>query len=188
VDAARTPLIGNGVKMKVRRVSLSIAALAVAMGISVSPTASAAGPPGGPPTTSQTWSVGGGAKSTSGGVVPLAWGVEGCVGQFRTMEVSLNVLHYGGIQQCAPSPADQTLVIDVYEVIGTGDHQSYDYVHQSSTQTVNWTASIQGTHACAGTTNTRYIMAAYGTADGIHSTPWPAWSTVWPLNCAENPW
>lgn len=141
------------------------------------------GPPGGAPTVSQKWQIGSDLTSSSSTLVPDAWaGV--CVGEFVNPQYSASnhTLHWGGEQSCT-TPMDQTLTLNLFKVVGSGDRETYSKIATGTFVGVAWQAYVQKYRNCSGTVSTRWIENAYGEADGHLSVPYPAWSSVVSAPC-----
>ncbi|BFV57645.1 hypothetical protein KCMC57_up27490 [Kitasatospora sp. CMC57] len=109
---------------------------------------------------------------------------EVCTGEFAEIQLHNNgtkdYIHYGGIQQCTPNPAQQTLTIMLFRV--TGGQPAL--VAQRSGSKVDWTLPVWGEPFCDSSRTATYQMSAQGSADGVPSNPWPvAWSQQFTLNC-----
>ena len=140
------------------------------------------GPTGPFPTTNQPW-TGGGTGGGPPGVTTSVWtGPLACRGQFRTWETDSGHMYWGGFQSCT-SVATQTLQIDLYYVVGTGDNQHTEWVHGQPAYKVDTYVNNDPVEPCHDTTRTTYIQTAYGTVNGTHMTPWPQTSTTFTTNC-----
>ena len=108
-----------------------------------------------------------------------------CWGTFANINREYNgtryYLHFGGIQQCAPSAMSQDLQIFIYRWDPTDGWEFTDSAHAASPGAN--LISAYGEPYCLNTLSTMYYMKAWGTAGGVHLSPYPAVSATTTVNC-----
>jgi len=130
-----------------------------------------------------TWTFGNLHTGSGPSTHPDAWSAESCVGYFATPQVEKDqsgraYLHFGGYQQCSPSPESQSLEIDlILNVNGEYKSEAYSGVH------VAWMVTAYGEPYCTSTFSWSYHMEAWGEVNGIWAVPTPAISANYTLPC-----
>ena len=134
-----------------------------------------------PEQTTTTWTL---PSAPSGGIVDDAQ-AEACAGYFGSTTVATDqngrqYLPWGGWQQCSPAPASQQLLIQLWRLDPDGwDLADVDSYTCASCYVLNGYTST----SCSGTQATVYYMKAYGTANGVNLSPYPASSASSVANC-----
>lgn len=161
-----------------KKFSLVAAATALVFLVAGSP-AGASGGSNSTPTTVATAQPGG---SKNGGQGTDA--AEVCTGYFgqilREYDGSRYYIHFGATQQCSPYPAEQDLQVFLYRWTSTG-WVFADSAHDFSPSA--YLISAWHEPYCSSTTATTYRMLAWGHANGVEVSPYPATSQQYTINC-----
>ena len=137
-----------------------------------------------PATAPPAWSgypIGPAPRNTHG-AHPNAFVNQYCAGYFATPLVEKDsygryYLHFGGYQQCAPSPMEQSVEFDLYKSNGTYVSEAYSGYH------VAYMLPAYKEPFCANRVNTTYYMEGFGYAGGSNLYPYPATSARYTLAC-----